>query len=208
MKTRDGLFLALDSRLLSLDLFRFASQSLGKPYFSFVICRKMIRKCVAVRNATAVARLRVFQDESREIMARWQELIADFQDLAADERVEELVELADELPDVSPGRSISPPPESCRVQECQTPVYLWVDVCDGRVKVEAYVSRHSPTVRGLVALLVDAVNGLESREVLSLPENLLEQLGLAESLGMTRQHGFQGVIRRIKREVQAAQAPA
>jgi sulfur transfer protein SufE len=40
--------------------------------------------------------------------------------------------------------------------------------------------------------------------VLSLPENLLEQLGLAEALGMTRQQGFRGVIMRIKREVQAA----
>jgi cysteine desulfuration protein SufE len=140
-------------------------------------------------------------------MARWRELIADFQDLEPDERLEELVELADDLPDVSPGRSVSPPPESCRVQECQTPVYLWVDIADGRVNVEAYVSKQSPTVRGLVALLVEAVDGVDPHEVLSLPEDLLQQLGLAESLGMTRQHGFLGVIRRIKREVQTAQAP-
>lgn len=141
-------------------------------------------------------------------MARWQELIADFQELDPEERLEELIELADDLPDVSPVRAASPPPESCRVQECQTPVYLWVDVVDGRVQVEATVSPKSPTVRGLVAMLVDVANGAAAAEVLRLPDDLLEQLGLAESLGMTRQHGFQGVIRRIKREVQAAQAPA
>jgi cysteine desulfuration protein SufE len=137
-------------------------------------------------------------------MAHWEELVADFQDLSPEERLEELVELADELPDVSPGRAVSPPPESCRVQECQTPVYLWVDVNKGRVHVEASVSRKSPTVRGLVALIVGAVQGAEVAQVLSLPENLLEQLGLAEALGMTRQQGFRGVIMRIKREVQAA----
>jgi len=83
-------------------------------------------------------------------------------------------------------------------------VHLWIDVIAGRVHVEAAVPRKSPTVRGLVALLVDLVDGADMAEVLSLPDDLAGELGLTEALGMTRQQGFRGVIMRIKREVQAA----
>ncbi len=137
-------------------------------------------------------------------MSSWQTHVADFADLSPEERLEELMELADSLPDPSGDRMASPPPESCRVQECQTPVYLWVAVMDGQVRVEASVSRKSPTVRGLVALIVDSVNGSTIHDILSLPEDLMEQLGLTAALGMTRQQGFRGVIMRIKREVRAA----
>lgn len=137
-------------------------------------------------------------------MVKWRELTREFQELSPEERLEELMELADDLPPVSGGRENTPLPESCRVQECQTPVYLWVDVAEGRVHLEASVSPKSPTVRGLVALAVEALEGEEAAEVLSLPNDWLSELGLSEALGMTRQHGFRGVIARIKRDVQVA----
>jgi cysteine desulfuration protein SufE len=137
-------------------------------------------------------------------MSKWQELIQEFHDLSPEERLEELVEWADRLPPISSARKCSPLPESCRVQECQTPVYLWVDVQQGGVHVEADVSPKSPTVRGLVSLVVEAVEGASPAEVLSLPDEWMRELGLAEVLGMTRQRGFHGVILRIKREVQLA----
>lgn len=138
---------------------------------------------------------------------RLYDLIADFQDLDPEERLADLVEFADELPEPSGGRSDAGPPPECRVQECQTPVYLWVELVDGRTHIEADVPRKSPTVRGLVALLAVGLEGATPEEVLAIPDDLLARLGLDETLGMTRQQGFRGVVARIKREIARATAP-
>lgn len=135
---------------------------------------------------------------------KWTELIREFQELSPEERLEEVVEMADRLPALSAARAGQPAPESCRVQECQTPVYLWVDVEDGHVSLEAEVSRKSPTVRGLVAMIVEGLSGATVEEALTLPDDLIEKLGLAEALGMTRQQGFRGVISRIKHDARIA----
>ena len=130
--------------------------------------------------------------------------LAEFADAEPEEALEMLMEFGEQLPPLSPGRVAERLPESCRVQECQTAVYLWVDVVDGRLRLEASVTEKSPTVRGLVALLVDGLTGATPAEVLGIPDNILPQLGLQETLGMTRQRGLAGVIARIKRVAREA----
>lgn len=139
---------------------------------------------------------------------RLNELITDFDELDDEEKLELLVEMADELPDPSPGRSAGPQAESCRVQECQTAVYVWVDVVDGRICLEADVPRKSPTVRGLVTLVVQGLNGATAEEIAALPDDLVGHIGLQRALGMQRQQGFRGVVARIKREVRRLTEPA
>lgn len=134
------------------------------------------------------------------------EFIDEFQDLDVEERLEALVELADELPALSATRAAAARSSDCRVRECQTPVDLWVDVRDGRVHLEADVPRQSPTVRGLVTLVVQSLQGAAPPEVLSIPDDLLVPLGLHEALGMTRQQGLRGLVSHIKREVRRQQA--
>ncbi|MFM9964083.1 MAG: SufE family protein [Planctomycetaceae bacterium] len=136
------------------------------------------------------------------------ELIADFDGLDDREKLELLVELSDELPAPSAGRVAGPPAESCRVQECQTPVYLWVDVVDGRVRLEADVPKKSPTVRGLVTLMVQGLANASPEEIAKIPDDMVGHLGLETALGMQRQQGFRGVIARIKREVRKQAAAA
>lgn len=130
------------------------------------------------------------------------ELIAEFSDLDPAEKLEWLVEFADQLPELSPQRAGAPFPETCLVRECQTPVYLWVDQSSGRVHLEADVPRKSPTVRGLVALLVVGLEGATIEAVQNLPDDLASVLGLNGALGMTRQQGFRGVVARLKQAVQ------
>lgn len=133
------------------------------------------------------------------------EFAAELDDLDANEKLEWLVEFADQLPDISSGRASAPFPESCRVQECQTPVHLWVDVDQGKVHIEADVPRKSPTVRGLVALVVVGLQGESVQAVENLPDDLVSALGLGSALGMTRQQGFRGVVARLKQAVRVAQ---
>lgn len=129
------------------------------------------------------------------------ELIADFEGLDDEEKLELLVELADELPTPSAGRAGGTQAESCRVYECQTPVYLWIDLVEGRVRLEADVPKKSPTVRGLVTLMVQGLANASAVEVAEIPDDMVACLGLQKALGMQRQQGFRGVIARIKREV-------
>jgi cysteine desulfuration protein SufE len=130
--------------------------------------------------------------------------IAELAELDDAEKLEWLIEASDELPPVSPGRKAEPLPAACRIPECQTPVYLWVENRNGRVHLEADVPRNAPTVRGLVAVVVRGLEGATVEEVLSIPDDLLPTLGLTTALGMQRQQGLRGVVSRIKREVRGS----
>jgi len=132
---------------------------------------------------------------------RIHDFIAELDELQPDEKLHWLVEFANELPDLSPGRGTAPFPDNCRVQECQTAVHLWVDVIAGKVHLEADVPQKSPTVRGLVALIVCGLEGATVDEILPVLDDLIANSGLAPVLGMTRQQGFRGVIARIKQQL-------
>jgi cysteine desulfuration protein SufE len=128
------------------------------------------------------------------------ELLAEFMGADAEEALEMLMEFGEKLPALSVGRIVEGTPPQCRIQECQTAVYLWVDLVGGKVRLEATVPEKSPTVRGFVALLVEGLSGATPAEVAQLPDDLLPALGLSATLGMTRQKGFRGIVSRIKRE--------
>jgi cysteine desulfuration protein SufE len=91
-----------------------------------------------------------------------------------------------------------------RVPECQTPVFLWVEVENGQVHIHADVPRESPTVRGFISLLARSLDGAAPDEVARIPDDLLDQLGLSETLGMTRTMGLSAILHRIKRSVASA----
>ena len=91
-----------------------------------------------------------------------------------------------------------------RVDECQTSVYLWVEVEDGQVHIHADVPREAPTVRGFVSLLARTLDGQTPDVVAQLPLDLLDRLGLSETLGMTRTQGLTAILHRIKKSVASA----
>jgi cysteine desulfuration protein SufE len=90
------------------------------------------------------------------------------------------------------------------VEECQTPVYLRVELNEGRVHIHADVPRESPTVRGFVSLLAAVLENQPPEVVADLPLDLLDQLGLSETLGMTRTQGLTAILHRIKNSVASA----
>jgi cysteine desulfuration protein SufE len=95
-----------------------------------------------------------------------------------------------------------------RVHECQSPVFLWVSVEDGRVRIHADVPREAPTVRGFLSLLVRSLDGESPAVVAAVPDDLLERMGIAETLGMTRTQGLTAILQRIKRTVASGGTPA
>ena len=91
-----------------------------------------------------------------------------------------------------------------RVEECQTPLFLWVGVEDGKVRIHADAPREAPTVRGFVGFVVEALAGADPAVIADLPEDLMDRMGLTEVLGMQRTRGLGSVLRRIRRDVARA----
>jgi cysteine desulfuration protein SufE len=86
-----------------------------------------------------------------------------------------------------------------RVPECQSPVFLFLERENGGLVLHADAPREAPTVRGFVSLLSKAVHGATAEQVAELPGDILDRLGLAEALGMTRMHGLTAMVGRLKR---------
>ena len=70
--------------------------------------------------------------------------------------------------------------------------------------IHADVPRESPTVRGFISLLARSLDGEAPAAVARIPDDLLDQLGLSETLGMTRTQGLTAILHRIKRSVASA----
>jgi len=86
-----------------------------------------------------------------------------------------------------------------QVPECQSPVYLFLEKEGEGLVLHADAPREAPTVRGFVALLAKGIQGAPPADAAALPADLLDRLGLAEALGMTRMHGLTAMIGRVKR---------
>jgi len=121
------------------------------------------------------------------------------------DRIEILIDFAKSLPPL-PEHLAEFKDASHRVEECQSPVFLFVDVNDDRVWIHADAPLEAPTVRGFVSILIHGLQGATVEEVLKLRPDLLDRAGLPEILGMLRVRGLTGVLSRLKREVTKAAA--
>ena len=65
----------------------------------------------------------------------------------------------------------------------------------------ADIAPEAPTVKGFVAILAGAFDGCSCDEVLGMQSNLLEQMGLADVLGILRSRGLRAIQEYIKREI-------
>jgi len=131
-------------------------------------------------------------------------LIPRFKSADRTTRLETLLDYSRKLPPLPQRLELEKEKDEHRVHECQTPVFLWVEVDQGQVHIHADVPRESPTVRGFISLLARSLDGVAPAEVAQVPDDLLDQLGLSETLGMTRSQGLTAILHRIKRSVAIA----
>lgn len=137
------------------------------------------------------------------IPPKLQEILDELVEADKQERVELLIDLAKGLPPL-PSRLESHKDATHRVEECQSPVYLFVEPEGNRLRLYADVPSEALTVRSVVSLLVEGLDGSTAEEILRVPDDLMERAGLQEILGMQRIHGLHGVLRRLKREAARA----
>jgi cysteine desulfuration protein SufE len=135
-------------------------------------------------------------------------IIGEFADLDSREKLELLLDFAAGLPPLPSEYQARKGTEDRRVHECQTPVFLWAEATDGTARLIAEVAPEAPTVKGFVAILADAIKGRPVAEVATLPDDILERMGLADVLGILRARGLRAILARVKRELAHNTTPA
>ncbi|WP_417511995.1 SufE family protein [Microbacterium sp.] len=128
------------------------------------------------------------------------EIRDDFLELPEGERLQLLLEFSQELPAVS--EEVAGHPEMYeRVAECQSPVYIYVEVADGVVTMHATAPPEAPTTRGFASILVQGITGLSADEVLAIPDDYPQSIGLTRAVSPLRIGGMTGMLMRVKRQV-------
>ena len=117
-------------------------------------------------------------------------------------RLQLLLEFSNELPEL-PARYADHPDLLERVVECQSPVFLFVEVTDDRVHLHATAPREAPTTRGFASILAQGLSGLTAAQVLAVPADYPLTLGLSEAVSPLRIRGMVGMLGRVQRQVRA-----
>ena len=130
-----------------------------------------------------------------------QEIIEAFQEVPQNVKLELLLEYSEALPAL-PERYQDHPELLERVEECQSPVYLFVEV-DAETTVHIFLTApdEAPTTKGFASILQLALDQEKAETVLSFDESFVDALGITDLVSPLRIRGLQGMLMRIKRQV-------
>jgi len=130
-----------------------------------------------------------------------QEIVDAFIEVPASSKLELLLEYANSLPAL-PDRYADHPELLERVEECQSPVYLFVEVEDGKANIFLTAPAEAPTTRGFASILQLALDGQNLETINSFSDQFIQDLNLSELVSPLRIRGMHGMLTRIKRQVQ------
>jgi cysteine desulfuration protein SufE len=130
--------------------------------------------------------------------ARLAEIVEDFRLCEGREKLELLLQYAENLPPLPEwlqGREM----EMEAVPECMTPVAVAAEIRDGGMRFHFKVPEESPTVRGFAAIIAEGLQGASPEEVLDLPADFYQAMGLQEVLTSQRMNGMSAMVAHVKR---------
>ncbi|WP_432523991.1 SufE family protein [Kineococcus sp. SYSU DK006] len=136
------------------------------------------------------------------------EIVEDFRALPERERLQLLLEFSQGLRPL-PAQFEGRPELMERVDECQSPVFISVEVGeeqDHRVHLHVSAPAEAPTTRGFAGVLQEGLDGLPAQQVLELPADVCFRLGLEQAVSPLRMRGMTGMLARVKRQVRVAVA--
>ena len=129
------------------------------------------------------------------------EVVSDFQDVQGQDKLQLLLEFANELPPLPDGleqAAMEPVPE------CQSPLFLHVDATDrGKVRLYFSAPAEAPTTRGFAAILAAGLDKQSADDILAVPDDFYSDLGLAALISPLRLRGMSAMLARIKRRLRA-----
>ncbi|MDQ0078185.1 SufE family protein [Arthrobacter oryzae] len=139
------------------------------------------------------------------------EIVDDFQALTEPERLQLLLEFSQGLPEL-PDRLKDHPELLEQVVECQSPLFLTIETekqdpgSPESVRLFFKAPPEAPTTRGFAGVLHEGLDGLTAPEILAVPDDMPELLGLTRAITPLRMRGMTAMLGRIKRKVAASAA--
>jgi cysteine desulfuration protein SufE len=109
-----------------------------------------------------------------------------------EDRYKELIQL---------GKTLTPYPEDKReekfkVKGCQSQVWLYPELKDGRVYF--YADSDALLVKGIVGILVNVYSDSTPEEILATKPEFLKEVGITEHLSMNRTNGLAAMMKQIQ----------
>jgi cysteine desulfuration protein SufE len=131
------------------------------------------------------------------------ELVDDFSAVGPKDRLQLLLELSRELPEL-PERYADAADTMEQVHECQSPLFLAVELDEGE-HVHLFFSAppEAPTTRGFASIMHTGMDGEKAADVLAVPDDFYVALGLAQAVSPLRLRGMAAMLARIKNQVRA-----
>ncbi|MGW1058546.1 SufE family protein [Micromonospora rubida] len=135
-----------------------------------------------------------------EMPTKLAEIVDEFASAPRDVVLEMLLEYADVIP---------PLPEELagregmeQVPECQTAFFLRAEVApNGTVTTWFDCPPEAPTTRAFAGILAEGLAGLSAEEVLAVPDDLYQRMGLVQVISPLRVRGGTAILARLKRQV-------
>lgn len=121
------------------------------------------------------------------------QIIADFEGVDDwMDRYAMIIDLGNELPPID---ECFKTPEHL-IEGCQSRVWLNAELNDGKMYFTA--DSDAIIVKGIIALLIDVLNGHTPAEVADADLYFIDRIGLAENLSPTRSNGLLAMVRQMK----------
>lgn len=129
---------------------------------------------------------------------RLQAIVEEFELAEGREKLDLLLEYAQSLPPL-PDWLAARRSDMDQVHECMTPVFVYAEPRDGHLYFHFDVPPESPTVRGYAALMAEGLNGLTAEEILAVPGDFFNAMGLQEVITYQRIKGISAILAHMKR---------
>ena len=128
------------------------------------------------------------------------EIVAEFVDAPREVVLEMLLEFSDAVPPLPEGLAGHDGME--QVPECQTPFFLKAEVTPDRtVDVWFDCPPEAPTTRAFAGILAEGLDGASVEQVLAVPGDLYQRMGLATAISPLRVRGGTAILGRLQRQV-------
>ncbi|GAB2938632.1 SufE family protein [Micromonospora polyrhachis] len=128
------------------------------------------------------------------------EIVEEFASAPRDVVLEMLLEFADSVPPLPAALADRAGME--QVPECQTVFFLRAEVAPDRTVTTWFdCPPEAPTTRAFAGILAEGLAGASADEVLAVPDDLYQRMGLAEAISPLRVRGGTAILARLKRQV-------
>ena len=135
---------------------------------------------------------------NKSIPPKLLEIFGEFEISEGREKVELLLQYADMMPGL-PEHILAQHDSMDFVEECMTPVFVTAEQDNAGLHYYFDVPAESPTVRGFAAIMAIGLDGTAPKQILDIPPDFYQLMGLEQVLTMQRLNGISAILAHMKR---------